>query len=154
MPLRDLEPRGDVKGGSPRTPSVGIPVREYQEYVNTGSDVWKQITTGLGGLLIGLFLAWWTALGKQGISQKELQEYEDKFSPYVQERALLAEHNASQDTQIGILQGVDRQNEKRLTEHDIKLHDDERDFTEFKTATEKNNKYWSDWIEEQRKAKK
>ncbi len=154
-PLRDLQPRGDVKGGSPRTPSGGIPVAQYQEYVNTnGSDVWKQITTGLGGLLIGLFLAWWTALGKQGISQKELQEYEDKFSPYVQERALLAEHNSLQDSQIGKLQGVQQQYDTRLNGHDTKLHDDERDFTEFKTATEKNNKYWSDWVEEQRKAKK
>ncbi len=29
-PFRDLEPRGDVKGGSPKTPPRGIPVREFR----------------------------------------------------------------------------------------------------------------------------
>jgi hypothetical protein len=135
---------------------VGIPVREFQEYSNGNghAGMWRTFAVGAWGLLIGSWLALFAALQGKGITQKDLQEYEDKFSPYVQERALLAEHNAVQDTQIGNLQGIQQQNMKHLTEHDIKLHDDERDFTEFKTATEKNNKYWSDWIEEQRKAKK
>jgi hypothetical protein len=160
-PFRDLSPREDVKGGSPRTPSGGIPRQEYDQYVATnenGTGVWKAIAGGVAsgafGMIVGLFLAWYTAMQGKGVTQKELQEYEDKFSPYVQERSLLAEHNRFQDTQIGELRGVQQSNVERLNEFNTKFHDDERDFTEFKTATEKNNKYVADFIEELRKAKK
>lgn len=152
-PLRDLTPRGDVKGGSPRTPSAPIPVREYQEYVATngnGNGVWKAIACGLAGTSVGLLVAWFGQFQNKGVSMKELQEYEDKYSPYVQQRDTLALHNATQDTQIGNLQGVQQRNIERINAHENRLHDEERDISEMQVKL----KLFGDYIEGQRNPKK
>ena len=105
--LRDLVPRKDPKGGSPRTPSSGIPLRTVQQYSNGNGNgtIWKMATSILAGVNIGLVAAYFTALQSRGVNQREMQEYVDKFSPYSQDKALLAEHNSNQDKEIGILSG-------------------------------------------------
>ncbi len=150
-PLGDLPPLYDVKGGSPRTPSVGIPVREYQDYVVTnGNGVWKAIASGLAGMVVGLLVAWFTAIQSKGITQKELQEYEDKYSPYVQQRDTIALHNATQDAQIGQLQSAQQSNAERMNKYDTKFHDDDRDILELQNKV----KLFADFIEGQRNPKK
>ncbi len=150
-PLRDLDAKYDVKGGSPRTPSAGVPVREYQEYVTTnghGNGVWKAIATGLGGLNVGLLIAWFSALQGKGVTQKDMQEYVDKYSP------VMPKDQAMQNTQIGEIRGRQEKLSIDLSNIQFKQSTDEHDFTEFKAKTEKNNEYWANFIEEQRKAKK
>ena len=107
MDLRDLPPRKDPKGGSPRTPSSGIPLRTVQQYSNGNGNgtIWKMATSILAGVNIGLVAAYFTALQSRGVSQREMQEYVDKFSPYSQDKGLLSEHNINQDKDIGILKG-------------------------------------------------
>ncbi len=115
-PFRDLTPRRDVKGGSPRTPVGGVPVRDYQEYVvSNGNGVWKAIATGLGGLVCGLLVAWFTAFMGKGVNQKEMEDYIRDHSPYAYDKQVLTEHNSIQDNKIGSLEGkqertVDRVN--------------------------------------------
>jgi len=151
-PLRDLAPRYDVKGGSPRTPSGGVPVREYEQYVSNGNGngngVWKAIATGLGGLVIGLLLAWFTAYSGKGVTLKEMQEYVDKYSP------VLPKDQALQTAQIGELRGKQERIADRLNSLENNEKVDEREVTEFKTEQRKNNDLVATYIDEQRKAKK
>ncbi len=98
---------GDVKGGA-RTPS-GIPVREYEQYTDTnGNGVWKAIATGLGGLVCGLLLAWFTAFQGKGVNQKEMQEYVDKYSP------VLPKELAGLAGQIGEVRAKNEESNRRL----------------------------------------
>ncbi len=149
-PLRDLPAKYDVKGGSPRSPSQGIPVAEYQQYVENGNGVWRAISTGLGGLVVGLLLAWFQAFQKAGVTHQELVEYEDKYSPYMQQKDVLAQNNRIQDQEIGAVQAVQQRNVERLNVYDSKFHDDERDIVELQGKV----KTFADFIEELRKAKK
>ncbi len=116
-PPKDLTPYGDVMGGSPRTPLGGVPVSEYQQYVTNGNGngVWKAIATGLGGLVVGLLLAWFTAFQNKGITAKDMQEYVDKYSP-VMPRDL-----ANQAGQIGELRAKGEESSRRLykVENDV-----------------------------------
>ncbi len=149
----DLEPTKDPKGGSPRTPTAGIPVREYQEFaspVANHSAVWRVIAASGWSLLLGVLLAWFTAYQGKGITFKDLQEYEDKYSPYVQERSLLAEHNRLQDTNIGALQGVQQRNVERLNEFAAKFHDNDHDITDLQAKV----KLFGDYVEGLRNPKK
>ncbi len=150
IPLRDLVPYGDVKGGSPRTPSGGVPVREYQEYVSNGNGngVWKAIATGLGGLVVGLLLAWFTAFEGKGVTSKEMQEYVEKYSP------VLPKDQALQTSNIGELRGKQERIFERLSSLENNERVDEKEVTEFKTEVRKNNELVASYIEEQRKAKK
>ncbi len=149
-PFRDLSPRENVKGGSPRTPSVGIPVAQYQEYVSNGNGngVWKAIATGLGGLVIGLLLAWFTAFQGKGVSQKEMQEYVDKYSP------VLPKDITTLSGQIAVMVGKQDRMFESISTLQNNERTDEKEVTEFKTETRKNNEYVANYIEEQRKAKK
>ncbi len=115
-PPRDLPPRYDVRGGSPRTPTTGIPVRDYQDYVevNAGNGVWKTLAGAAGGLWIMSLLAWWTAFQGKGISRFELQEYVDKYSPYSQQKEVIAAHFANQDISLGELRGKSDKAYERL----------------------------------------
>ncbi len=116
MPFKDLPPWGDVKGGSPRTPISGVPVSEYQQFVtNEHSGVWKAIATGLGGLVVGLLLAWFSAFQKQGITEVRMQEYVDKYSP------VMPKDLASQAGQIGELRAKNEEASRRLykVENDV-----------------------------------
>jgi len=93
-PLRDLEPRYDVKGGSPKTP-IPIPLKELQGVINAGDDdngLWKAATTGACGLVIGMTVAWWTALQAKGMTQGE--------------KEFIALQQTTQDEKIGALMGL------------------------------------------------
>ena len=59
---------------------------DYQAYTNgNGNGVWKAIATGLGGLVVGLLLAWFTAFSGKGVTTGELQQYVERYSPYAQQ---------------------------------------------------------------------
>ena len=149
-PLRDLEPYGDVKGGSPRTPPGGIPVSEYQSYAMpvNGNGVWKAIATGLGGLVVGLLVAWFTAFSGKGVTQKELQEYVDRWSQ--SKEAIIAAQQSNQDRDIGVLQGKQERILDRVNGHDNKINELEHGQIEFKTKLDLVATY----LEEERKGKK
>ncbi len=78
---------------------------EYQSYATNGNGVWKAIATGLGGLVVGLLIAWFTAFSGKGVTPDQLQTYVEKFSPYSQQREAINQHFSGLDTQIGVLQG-------------------------------------------------
>ncbi len=152
-PLRDLTPRGDVKGGSPRTPSAPIPVREYQEYVATnGNEAVNKLLlascTGLAGLFIGSMLAWWTALQGKGVTQKEMQDYIIQY--FSTERRVIAEHTSQQDGYIGQLQGKQEKIVQDLAECKSAQKEHDRDITEIREKM----KLAANYLEEQQKVKK
>ncbi len=152
-PLRDLEERRDVRGGSPRTPSVGIPVAEYQAYVTPNGNhiaLWKMLASGGWGLAAGVLLAYFNAIQSKGVTEDKMQSYDKDYSMYAQAKEGITSHNASQDQQIGILQGIQQSNIGRLNAHDTKFHDDEKDIEDLKGKV----KRFGDFIEEQWKAKK
>lgn len=150
-PPRDLEPRYDVKGGSPRTPSGGVPVREYQDYVVTngyGNGVWKTLAGSAGGLWIMSLLAWWTAFQSKGVTQKELQEYVDRWSQ--SKEAIVATQQANQDRDIGTLMGKGERIIDRMNVSEGKINELEHGQIEFKTKLD----LVANYLEEERKAKK
>ena len=148
-PLRDLVPRGDVKGGSPRTPSGGIPVAEYQQYVmGNGNGVWRAIASGLAGMCLGLLAAWFTALQGKGVTQKDMQEYIIGY--YATERRVIAEHTSQQDGYIGILQGKQEKLFDAVSEIKSNEKEHDRDIIEIKEKL----KLAANYLEEQQKAKK
>ncbi len=154
-PLRDLEDRRDVKGGSPRTPSGGVRVSEYQEYVApimNGNHValWKMLASGGWGAAAGILIAYFTAMQSKGVTTKEMQDYDKEYSLFAQQREGIASRNTAQDQQIGVLQGIQQSNIGRLNTHDTKFHDDERDIEDLKGKV----KRFGDYIEESYKAKK
>ncbi len=150
MPFKDLPPRGDVKGGSPRTPTAGIPVSEYQQFVThtNGHGVWRAIACGEAGIIITLFLAWWTAFQSKGISQKDMQEYVSSY--YTTEKRVIAEHTSRQDENIGSLMGKQEKLFETIGEIKSNQKDHDRDITEIKAKL----KLTGDYLEEQLKVKK
>ena len=144
-PLRDLEPLRNPLGGSPKSPPRGIPLAEFQEYptptpqpitiTNGNGTIWKVTTSGLAGLFIGMTVAWFTATQNKGVTQKDMQDYVDRFSPYSHDKEIIALQQASQDEKIGALNGFkdrlfdriktieeDRIIEKRdVADHDNKI---------------------------------
>jgi len=149
-PLRDLTPTYDAKGGNPRTPSGGIPVQEYQQFALpiNGNGVWKAIATGMGGLVCGLLLAWFTAYQGKGITQKEVQDYVKEYD--TTQLKYMIEHNSQQDLQIGNVQGIQQRNIERLNAHDVKFHDEDRDISDLQSKV----KLFGDFVNEVGKAKK
>lgn len=83
MEIRDLSPRKDPKGGSPKTPSGGIPVRNFEPYEpsyepptpSNGDGVWKGLFFASLGVIVGLTTAYVTALRERGVSQIEMEQY-------------------------------------------------------------------------------
>ncbi len=152
-PLKDLPPRYDVRGGSPKTPVTGIPMQEFQQYAGPLHNGWVNkllfaTTTGLAALVIGLLIALFAALQNKGISSKDMQEYVDKYSPVLpKDIALLA-------GQIGELRGKQERVFERLGNLESNEKTDEKEVVEFKTEVRNNNKLVADFIEESRKAKK
>ncbi len=149
-PPRDLPPRYDIKGGSPRSPTPPISVQEYQQYtqpVSNGSGFYKTVAGAFAGLWISSMLAWWTAFQGKGITRDELRnemkEYKDSIYKDV----------ATINTQIGELKGREEQTAQRISTVEFQQKTDGRDLTEFKTETKQSNKLVADWMEAQ-KAKK
>ncbi len=144
--LKDLEPRYDVKGGSPRTPSGGIPVREVQEYtpVVNESGVFKMLAGAAGGLWIMAMLAWWTAFQGRGITREELRnemkEYKDTISKDM----------ATSTNSIGRLEGEVGKITTDLQGIQYRQLTDEQNFTEFKAEQKQSNKLVADWMEAQK----
>ena len=103
--LRDLQPRFDPKGGSPKTP-IPIPVKNLEGYIDTGGDtggVWRVVACAAITALIGMTVAWFTALITHGVSSKDMQDYVDKS--LANDRQMVALENATQNEKIGILMG-------------------------------------------------
>jgi hypothetical protein len=125
--MRDLVPLHDPKGGSPRSPARGIPVKELVHYTNGNGTVWKVWVSILCSLLVGMIIAWYTALQGKGVSPIEMQSYVEKYTPYSHDKELIALQQSSQDTKIGELMGkVDRIFD-RLTKMDEKNLSYDRD---------------------------
>lgn len=123
--VRDLEPENDPKGGSPKTPFPPITQPEQGFWIQpNGGTIWRAIATGLGGLLVGMTIAWFTALWSHGLSQKEvedliresqieqekhllsrieMQEYVTKFSPWSFDKQAITNRLSNQDQAIGEL---------------------------------------------------
>ena len=148
-PLRDLSDRRDVKGGSPRTPTTGIPMVEYQQYAN-GSDFWKIVATTGWSLLAGVLLAWFTAWQGKGVTTKEMQEYDKEYSLYAKDKESITQRNQTQDNQIGTIQGIQQSNIAKMGAHEAKFHDEERDITELQNKV----KLFADYIDALRNPKK
>jgi hypothetical protein len=154
MDIYDLAPRKDPKGGSPRTPSGGVPLRTYQEYSqvngNGNGTIWKMATSLLSGLVIGLLVAWFSAMQTKGVSGKDMQDYVDRFSPYLKDKDTINAHNSIQDQQIGELRGGDERINARLNALDVKLVGDERDISDLKNKLDLATNY----LEELKKGKR
>ena len=126
MAIRDLEPRRDPKGGSPKTPIGGIPVAEFQNYAPLPhpNGTWKTIAGTMMGLLAGMTVAWFTAMSSKGVSQKDMEEYVrqsqadqdkimlnrnemhdyvEKYSPWNFDKQSIINRLSSQDQNIGEL---------------------------------------------------
>ncbi len=85
--LRDLSDHRDVKGGSPRTPSGGVRVADYQEYVApviNGNHIalWKMLASGGWGAAAGILIAYFTAMQSKGVTTKEMQDFDKEYSLY------------------------------------------------------------------------
>ena len=151
MGFVDLPPSKNPVGGSPRSPSSGIPVREYQEYSNgNGNGVWKAIATGLGGLVVGLLLAWFTAFQSKGVTTKELQEYVEKYSPYAQQRDVIQQHFTNQDQAIGQLQGKQERLYERMNANEYKITECDRQITELHTDVKTKMDIVATFLEQQK----
>ena len=106
MDLLDLPPTKDIKGGSPRTPSAGIPVRAMQQYNGNGNGngtIWKVSTSLLAGLFVSMVVAYFTALQGRGVSRTEMEDYVKGYA--ARDKELLALQQSTQDRQIGVLEG-------------------------------------------------
>lgn len=84
MSTIDLPPLRDPKGGSPKTPFPPMSASQLVEQehptifhypINGNGGIWRAIATGLGGLLVGMTIAWFTALQSRGVSEREMKEY-------------------------------------------------------------------------------
>lgn len=77
-----------------------------------------------------------------------MQEYVEKYSP------VTPKDMAIQGSQIAVLSGKQERIFERLISLENNEKVDEKEVTEFKTETKKNNDYVANYIEEQRKGKK
>ncbi len=149
-PPRDLPPRYDVKGGSPRSPTPPISVQEYQQYtqptqtISNGSGVYKTLAGAAGGLWIMSMVAYWTAFQGKGITRDELRnemkEYKDSIYKDI----------STTNKEIGELKGREEQTAQRLSKVEFQQITDGRDFSEFKAETKQSNKLVADWMEAQK----
>lgn len=101
MELRDLMPKGDVKGGNP--PKSPYPPMEVSEFSERTSKAYPIIISILSTGLIGMTVAWWTALSERGVTRRDMEEYVRLYSPYVIDKAGIAEHQSNQDKEIARL---------------------------------------------------
>jgi hypothetical protein len=87
------------------------------------------VTTFACTALLGMTIAYFTALRGQGISQKDLQEYDKGYSSYVIDKPAIAEHQRIQDEAIATLRARQDQVFDRLNklENDQKLDEKDRD---------------------------
>lgn len=148
MDLRDLPPKADPKGGSTRTPTGGVPLREYQEYVAANGTIWKMATSILSGLFIMSIVAYFTALQAKGVSHVEMTSYVGDF--YKDKELLIAAQNIRQDQDIGKLIGGEEHITVRLNSIDVELATDKKDIDELRTKMELLGNY----LEELRKSKR
>lgn len=93
MKLRDLPPEKDPKGGSPRSPPKGIPIREYQQHVDDSvqqrSDhvaaFWKTIALVLiTGNISGI--GSWLIFGRDTVHHSEIDQIMSTRAPYIHDR--------------------------------------------------------------------
>ncbi len=160
--LKDLTPLGDIKGGEPsgdttrrmRPPTPRpMPVSEYQETMIvprngiSGTAGWM-VAIALGGLLCGCIIAYFTALQAKGITQSQMEEYVEKRLKF--DKEFIAGQNQAQDISIGEIRGIQKEVLNRLSLHDTRLHDDEKDLNEMRTKMD----IVANFLEETKKPKK
>jgi hypothetical protein len=148
MELKDLPPKHDPKGGSPKTP-YPMPVSEYYQYTN-GGTIWRMATSMLAGLVIGLLVAWWTATQSKGVTEAQMERFVQDYSPYAKDKELLASHNSIQDQQIGELRGSEDKIMTRLSTLDFKVSSDEKDIVDIRNKIDLT----ANFIEELKKPKR
>jgi len=160
MRLQDLPPRHDPKGGSPRTPPGGIRVGDLAQYPpdtplptvihHANGTIWKVWVSILATALVGITVAYFTALRSQGVSRNELEEYVNKFSPYSHDKEVIALQQQSQDKAIGSLDGLKDRIFDRLNKVEIKDSEQDRDIADH----DKKIKTLADYLEEEKKVKR
>lgn len=123
--------------------------QQYSTPVNGG--VWKAIATGLGGLVVGLLLAWFAAFQRQGVTQVQLEDYVAKHSPYIFDKQAISDHNATQDKEIGRISGRQEQVIDRLGKIEITLNTDEREMSEIRTDVKTKMDIVASLLEQQKK---
>lgn len=94
----------------------------------SAASIWRAIAMALGGLLLGMTTAWWTAWQQKGVTQEKMEAYVRDYSPYMMDKQLLADHNRSQDETIGIIRGKQERVIERLAliEQQEKLDEQDR----------------------------
>jgi hypothetical protein len=154
-PLGDLTPKSNPMGGSPKSPSGGIPVAEYQQYSGSenGAMFWRSIAASLGGLIAGLVLAWFTAFSGHGVTQTQMEEYVDKHSPYLADKPALSEHQRVQDEELGKLAGRQDRVFETLSTHTNDITDCKREVTRLEADLKTKMDLVASFLEQQ-KAKK
>lgn len=146
MDLRDLPPRRDPKGGSPRTPTTGIPVADYQAYSTNGNGVWKALAAGAGGLWVMSMVALLGMWAKQGVTQQQLEDYVDKHSPYLMDKVAISQHQSIQDTELGRIAG----RQERVIERLGVLESDLKNQTHEVEGIKHDIKLVSDYLEQEK----
>lgn len=61
------------------------------------------VSTGLGGLCVGLLGMWFTAMSERGVSRSDMESYVKNYSPYVMERTAIMTHQTIQDRDMAKL---------------------------------------------------
>ena len=97
-----------------------------------------------------MVVAWFTALQNKGVSQRDMQEYVDKFSPYSHDKEALTLQQSSQDQKIGELAAFKDRIFDRLTKADKDISENTRDISDH----DKKIKLLTDYIEAQKFPKK
>jgi hypothetical protein len=149
MMFKDIDPRNDPKGGSPKTP-FPIPAKQYYESVahnpahHSNGTIWKVATSGFASLFVGMTVAWWTARDNKGVSQLDMVNYVTLAT------AIIAKDNYNQDRAIGELFGKQDRTNEQMKAFGEKHVGYENSITEINSKL----KYFSDWLEEQRKVKR
>jgi hypothetical protein len=89
--MMDLPPSKDPKGGSPRTPPRGIPIRDYQHHVDEKvhsdhvASFWKTIalvllTANISGI------GSWLVFGRDTVHHSEIDQIMSTRAPYIHDR--------------------------------------------------------------------
>lgn len=94
MELRDLPPRRDPKGGSPKTPAMGIPISQYEaETLPNGhaAIVWRTIAM-IEMAIISTAAVAFLALGIDNVKHSEIDAIMATRAPYIHDRQRLQEN--------------------------------------------------------------
>lgn len=57
---------------------------------NGNASIWKMLTSALGGLCLGLLLAWFTAFSRS-VDRLEMENYVQHYAPWMSEKSLVTD---------------------------------------------------------------